>query len=108
MRYIALIAVILFCSGYWICDLFFENGTVQWWDLRFAIFTVIFALCFYIGWALSHGFTKAVFLVGMVFCAGDIMDRYIFDIQKFNINDLLLYFFAIYYLIKTYAREIRS
>lgn len=98
----------LFCSGYWICDLIYSNGSVGWWDLRLSIYTVMICLAFVVGLMLTRQFTKAVFLVGIVFCAGDIMDRYIFDIQTFSWNDLLLYLFAFYYLRKQYARKIEA
>lgn len=108
MKILSAIAVILFCSGYWICDFLFVNGSVNWWDLRLSIYTVIFALCFWIGYRLTSGIAKAWMLVGIVFCTGDIFDRYVFNIQQFNINDLALYLFAVFYLIRTYAREIKA
>lgn len=108
MNWLASIAVFLFALGYWICDIFFISGSIDWWDLRIAIYTIIFALCFTIGYILTKGFTRAIFLVGIVFCAGDIMDRYLFNINEFHINDLLLYLFAIFHLSKNYAREIKT
>lgn len=108
LLWLAFVAVMLFRFGYWICDLFFKNGSVQWWDLRLAIYTIIFSIVFFIGWKITTGFTRAVFLVGVVYCAGDILDRYLFDIQTFNFNDLLLDVFGFYYLIKMYAREIKG
>jgi|GEM_PF-3032358 len=108
MKTLSAIAVILFCSGYWICDLLLVNGSGMWWDLRLSIYTVIFALCFTVAWKLTAGMTKAIFFTGMVFCAGDILDRYFFNIQKFHINDLALYLFAAFYLIRAYAREIKA
>lgn len=108
MRYLAGIAVFLFASGYWICEAFFVNGSTPWWDLRLAIYTLIFALCFGIAWKLTTGVIKAVFLTGIVFCIGDILDRYIFDIQTFHINDLLLWIFAIFYIKTAYARETKA
>lgn len=106
MRYLAILAVLLFISGYWICLAVFPNNNIAFWDLRIAIYTVIFALCFIIGYQLTAGFTRAVFLVGIVFCAGDIVDRYLFDINSFHLNDLLLFLFALFYLPTAYAREI--
>lgn len=108
MKYLASIAVFLFATGYWICELFFESGSIAWWDCRIAIYTIIFALCFTVGYLLTKGFTQAVFLVGIVFCGGDIMDRYLFDINSFHVNDLLLYLFTVIYLPKAYAREIKG
>jgi len=107
MKLLASLAVALFATGYWICELFFISGSVAWWDMRIAIYTIIFALCFTIGYKLTDGFTKAVFLVGIVFCGGDILDRYVFNINAFHINDLLLYLFAIIHLPIAYAREIK-
>lgn len=108
MKWLASLAVALFATGYWICELFFISGSVAWWDMRIAIYTIIFALCFMIGYLLTDGFTRAVFLVGIVFCGGDILDRYLFNINEFHINDLLLYLFTLIYLPKAYAREIKT
>lgn len=73
-----------------------------------AIYSVLFGLCFGVAWYLSKGITRAIFLTGIVFCIGDILDRYYFKIDKFQWNDLLLIIFAIYYIRKAYAREIRT
>jgi hypothetical protein len=108
MKWLAVITLFLFCSGYWICDLFYQNGSTAWWDMRLAIITVIICLVFITGFTLTKGFTRAIFLVGIVFCAGDILDRYVFDIQTFSLNDLLLYLFAFYYLRKQHARETKA
>lgn len=107
MKWLASISVFLFCFGYWICDLLTDNLN-DFWDMRIAIYTVIFALCFTIGYKLTDGFTKAIFLVGIVFCGGDILDRYLFNINHFDFNDLLLYLFATFYLSKIYARETKT
>jgi len=108
MKWVSSIAVLLFATGYWICGLFFKPGSVDWWDLRIAIFTLIFALCFTIAYLLTKGFVKAVFLVGIVFCAGDIVDRYLFSINEFHVNDILLFLFALIYLPREYARETKT
>jgi hypothetical protein len=108
MRIIAFIAVLLFCSGYWIYINVFPTDVSKQWDLRIAIFTLIFAMCFFTGWHHSVGFTRAIFLVGIVFCGGDIVDRYFFHINEFQWNDLLLFLFALIYLPKEYAREIKT
>jgi hypothetical protein len=102
MKWIASITVFLFCSGYWICDAIFTNGIESWWRLRLAIYSLIFSLCFFVAYKLTTGFTKAIFLTGIIFCLGDIADRYLFNINEFHFNDLMLYLFAIFYLTKTH------
>jgi len=108
MRYLAFIAVFLFCAGYLICEVVFPNNLAAWWDLRMLIYTIIISLCFRIGYLITRGFTQAVFLVGLVFCGGDILDRYIFDINRFDWNDILLFLFALIYLPRAYARETKT
>jgi hypothetical protein len=110
IKIIAVLAVSLFCGGYWLCNLVFDPCTQVdlWWDMRLGIYTLIILLGFWWGYLLTKGFTKAVFLVGIVFCGGDILDRFLFDINHFNYNDLLLYIFALYHLSKSYAREIAT
>lgn len=108
MKWLAGLAVALFATGYWICELFFASGSIAWWDMRIAIYTTVFALCFTIGYKITNGFTKAIFLVGIVFCGGDILDRYFFNINDFHINDFLLYLFATTHLSKNYVREIKT
>jgi len=110
MRYLAIIAVALFCSGYWLCTLVFpgQDNLINWWDMRLAIYSIIFAICFFVGWRLTKGVTKAIFLVGVVFCLGDIVDRYFFRVDTFEFDDLLLYAFALYYIYSAYVREIKT
>jgi len=110
MRYLALIAVSLFCAGYWICSFAYPDpiDLIKWWDMRLAIYSLIFALCFFVGWRLTNGVTRAIFLVGVVFCLGDIVDRYCFRVDTFEFDDLLLYIFALYYIYSAYAREIKT
>ena len=73
-----------------------------------ALTTVDYALCFTIGYVFAIDKIKPIFLIGMVFCAGDIVDRYIFSINEFQYNDLLLYIFAIYYTYISYARKTKT
>ena len=108
MRIIALLTIALFCTKYWICQFIFPDDLVKWWALRIGLDTINYALCFFIAYKYSKGFIRDVFMVGMVFCAGDILDRYVFSINEFNLNDILLFLFALIYLIPSYAREIKT
>jgi hypothetical protein len=108
MRYLASMAVFLFVFGYWICEIFYKHNLALWWDLRIAIYTAVLCLSFIIAHKLTTGFTKAIFTVGIVFCIGDVIDRYFFDITQFHLNDLLLFLFAIIYLRTHYARETKT
>lgn len=108
MRLVSFITVLLFCTKYYICELFFQDDLVNWWRLRVGLDTLNYALCFFIAYKFSKGFIRDVFMVGMVFCGCDILDRYFFSINEFNLNDLLLIMFAAIYLIPSYAREIKG
>jgi len=108
IKIVALLAVFMFCGGYWICSALYEICSKEWWDLRFVLITIGFLAAFTAGYLLSKNFTKAVFLVGIVFCMGDLSDRFFFSITDFNINDCLLYLFALLYLPTQYVREIKG
>jgi hypothetical protein len=109
MKALSFLAVFLFAFGYWICDFVYPDNLLKWWDLRIFIYTIIFGIVFWIGYELTEGTIKDIFLVGIVFVCGDVMDRYCFNINKFNANDLLLFLFAIVYLIyKPYARKTKA
>jgi len=109
MKMLASIAVLLFAFGYWICDFVYPDNLLAWWDLRIFIYSIIFGIVFWIGYRLTDEIIKDIFLIGLVFVGGDVIDRYIFNINKFNANDLLLYLFAITYLIyKPYARKTKT
>ncbi len=98
--FIAILVILLFRTGYWICGCFYEKGSVPWWDLRFAIFTIVIALSMIVGYfgdKISI-ITKSLFIIGFVYLGGDIVDRYCFDIQSYQWNDLLLDAFAVLYL----------
>ena len=73
-----------------------------------ALTTVIYGLCFASCYLATDGIVKAIFLTGIVFCLGDIVDRYFFSINEFSYNDLLLYLFAIYHIYIVYARKIKT
>lgn len=102
----AILAVLLFRFGYWICDLCFENGSEPWWDLRFTIFTVIFVICFGIVYFAekSSTITKKIILIGIAYLFGDIIDRYLFKINYYNMNDIVLDLFAVIILFKIYEQ----
>ena len=108
IRILALLTIVLFNSKYWICQYFYADDLISWWRLRVALDTFNFALCFLIAYKYSKGFIKDVFMVGMVFCGGDILDRYLFNINEFSYNDFLLILFALIILIPSYAREIKT
>ena len=73
-----------------------------------ALSTVNYALCFTSCYLFASEKIKPIFLIGMVFCGGDIVDRYVFSINSFQYNDLLLYIFAIYYTYISYARQTKA
>lgn len=108
MKFIAVLAVFLFCTSYWICNLAFPDDLNAWWDLRMTLTTANYFLCFLAAYKATEGVIRAVFLSGLVFCVGDIIDRYCFSINEFQYNDWLLYIFAIYYTYISYARQTKA
>lgn len=105
----AIIIVLLFRFGYWICDYFHVTGSQEWWRMRQSIYSIIFALFFAMAYYISSDYSRKVIIVGIVYCIGDIADRYYFNINEYNDNDMLLYSFAIYFLIikPIYDRKIK-
>lgn len=100
IEFLAILAVFIFRFGYWICGVFYPSASIEWWDLRFTLFTSTFGICLYIaryGSRLSI-FTKKVLTIGFVYFGGDIIDRYLCNIQTYHFNDILLDVFALFTL----------
>ena len=106
--FLGILSIALYAGGYWLCLWLFDPSGIEFWDLRLSIMSALIGFGFWIGYYFTHGFTRAVFLVGIVFCLGDIIDRYLFNINQFQVNDILLILFALTYLPKAYAREIKT
>lgn len=114
INWFAFLALFLFSTGYWICSWVYPGAmTVPpdpeqlslWWDMRLAIYSVLFALFGITCWAVTSGFTRAIFLMFVLFCVGDIADRYLFNSNSFNLNDLLLFVVTVIYLISERGKK---
>lgn len=114
-------AVLLYLSSFWICTLaypeaFFgdKEASIKFTDLRYSIYSVILTLCLIssnMAPEKRHGIwylkaLKFVSICGIGFCVGDIVDRFLFDITKFQPNDafvICITFGIAYY--KIYVRK---
>lgn len=87
---LALLPLMLYPSGFWICELFFENDIDRWRLLRDTLKGVeIFALC---GLNLlpRNKVSKAAMYSLLCLCVGNLVDRFIFGVHEFNWTDIVL------------------
>jgi hypothetical protein len=77
-------------GNYKICEYFYKDDLIKWWDLRTNIYAVIFGLCLQIAIIGTKGWLRFVLSVGLGFSISDIIDRLYFDINTFNNNDYIV------------------
>lgn len=87
---LSIIVILLFVGNYQICELFYKNDLIKWWELRTNIYAVLFALVLYIARVNSKGILRFILSVGIGFSVADVIDRLIFDVTVFNKADILM------------------
>ncbi len=87
---LSIIAVLLFCFNYQICEFFYSNSLNNWWDLRTNIYAILFAVALTIARYDSKGWIRFVLNVGIGFSVSDVIDRVYFDITVFTQADIYM------------------
>jgi len=86
-------AFILFVSNYHICNYFYptnsEADVSGWWDLRSDIYALIIAILFTYCSIGRKGLTGIFFSVFAGLAISDCIDRFFFDIRRFNVKDIV-------------------
>lgn len=99
---LSIIAVLLFALNYPIAEYLAP------WDVspdvnlgvRFNIYALVIASCFILTSVKHTKWSKLILSIGIGLCIGDVSDRYIFDITKFQWNDIVVLVSSIFFSFK--------
>ncbi len=107
---IAIAAVLLFCTGFWICELVYPNDLVAWTHLRMNLYSVLIFLAFVsCRMGTNTKLVNTIFDVGIGVSVSDIIDRVYFDVTKFQWSDLVMLSITIILAIfDNYVRTARN
>jgi hypothetical protein len=113
MRYIvgilSIFSVLLYSTGYWICEQFYLDDITEWRKLRDLLSGVVVFLLVILNFLPKNNFSNASLTAFGILCFGNIVDRTIFDITTFVGSDYWLIGTAlIVFLIKIgHAKTVR-
>ena len=91
---LALISLLLYPSGYWICELFFEEDIHNWRLLRDTLKGVEVCFLASLGILPKTRISKSAMSALLVLCAGNLVDRLFFGVSWFIWTDYALIFLA--------------
>lgn len=100
---IAFISLLAFRTGYWVCGLFYQVGSVPWWDMRIALLSTSYFTAFATAYIIAKGQkhnVRPVFACACIAGLYDIADRYLFDINTYTTGDAMI---DAYIVLKIYA-----
>lgn len=87
-----------------ICD-YYAKDVEDWWTLRTNIYSLMFFVSFLTGLFIQTYYSRTILVIGLIYCFGDVVDRIFFNINKFHINDMLIYISSLTYIAIRYARK---
>lgn len=108
---LALFAVLLYVTGYQICEHFYFEDIDSWRFLRDTLTGVDILLLVLVGMLPKTRLSIASLWAFLVFCFGNIVDRLVFDIDEFVYSDWFLIAIAIMIFIfklKGHAKNTRG
>ena len=92
---LALIATILYATGYWICEYFYAEDIVKWRFLRDTLTGVVIAILVLLNFMPKTKLKTASLWAFGIFCFGNLVDRLLFNIGVFVISDWFLIIISI-------------
>lgn len=104
--YLALISVILYNTGYWICEYFYADDIIKWRFLRDTLTGVVIAILVLVNFMPETKLKTASLWAFGVFCFGNLVDRLVFNISVFVWTDYVIIALAsLVFLIKLKGNE---
>tara|TARA_R110000737_G_scaffold232901_1_gene246245 strand:- start:614 stop:955 length:342 start_codon:yes stop_codon:yes gene_type:complete len=89
-----ILAMLLFVSSYFICDLFYYNEYVKnlekWWDLKVDLYAIILVLICYGSSIGSKKYTRLILDIFLGVCIANLIDKVFFNVLEFNKNDIIM------------------
>lgn len=87
---LALLSVILYSTGYWICEYFYMDDIVKWRGLRDTLTGVVIAILVFINFMPDTKLKFATLWAFGILCFGNLVDRLLLDITVFANSDYVL------------------
>lgn len=93
---LALVAVLLFCFNYLLAEYFhpwsLTDGSLCDANLafRFNCYSVIITICFMLTRMKTNHYTWFILDIGVGIVLSDVLDRFVFDVTKFQFNDITM------------------
>jgi len=87
---LALLSVILYATGYWICEYFYMDDIIKWRDLRDTLTGVVISILVITSLMPKTRLSNATLWAFGVLCFGDLVDRLVFNTNVFVYSDYAL------------------
>ncbi len=98
------IVVALFVGNYQICEFFYKEDVNKWWILRTNIYSLMFAVLFYVIKIESRGFFRFILSIGVGLSFSDVIDRLYFNSNVFNYSDIFMIIITVSIAAYEYAK----
>lgn len=105
---LALCCLILYSLGYQICEFFYEDNIESWRSLRDLLTGIMVFIMVNLNSLPKTKIRDSINVSFWWFCFGNLVDRLLFDIDKFVFSDYLLWLTAIVAGLITYHVKRRS
>lgn len=109
---IYILAILLFCFNYQICDFFYYNDEVKdikkWWGLKSNIYAIIMMLIFYASLINSKGVLRFILSIGIGFAMSNVIDKVFFNVLEFRYNDIVMIILTICFASLDYFKNGRK
>lgn len=98
---LALCAVILYPTSFWICEFFYPGDPApkEWFVLRDLHRGIVVTALVLMNYLPRTKIRKAAMTAMLVFCVGNLIDRLVFGITTYVVYDAFVWFWAVYIFI---------
>ena len=104
---LAILSVVLYLTGYWICEYFYADDIIRWRELRDLLTGVVIALLVSVSFLKRTSLSRAALVAFAVLCFGNLVDRLGLGITDFRFSDYALIVVAVIAGIKTYLYNVK-
>lgn len=103
---LGILSVSLFCFNYQICEYFYKDDITKWWGLKQNIYNVIIMMFQTIAFfsVIKSKTMKGLMTFGFIMCGGNVIDRFAFNVNYFQFNDIFFIGLATILSYTVYAK----
>lgn len=103
---LAYASVILFGTGFWICEIIYKYDLIKWTHLRMNLISLVICGVLYVAdKCATDRRLKLPLEIGIGLSIADVIDRLCFDITTFSTNDFITIGFTIAFSIYNYVKR---